>query len=83
MDLNHNPRTFLRLIEWFSEAQLLYPTIKNNKEVVCLFSDYCKKKIIWNYFFYLFEDEIQNMNKNCYSNFHKYTEAKSAFILAG
>ena len=30
----------------------------------------------------MFEDEIHNMNKTCYSHFHPYTEAKNAFILA-
>ena len=41
-----------------------------------------KKQILWNYAFDLFEDEIYNMNKICYINFHTYTEAKSAFILS-
>ena len=46
-----------------------------------MFSDSRKKKIIWNYAFELFEDEIHNMNKTCYRNFHTYIEAKSEFIL--
>ena len=74
--------TFPRLLEWFSEAQLLYPTIGNNKEVGFLFSGSCKKQIIWNYAFELFEDGIHNMNKTRYRDFHTYTEAKSVFILA-
>ena len=30
----------------------------------------------------MFEDGIHNTNKTCYSDFHPYTEAKNAFILA-
>ena len=41
-----------------------------------------KNKILWNYDFDIFEDEIYNMNKICYINFHAFTEAKSAFILS-
>ena len=70
MDLTHNVGTCLRIIEWFSEAQLLYLTVSNYKEVVCLFSDSCKKQILWNYDFCLFEDEIRNMNKTCHIDFH-------------
>ena len=47
-----------------------------------MFYDYFQKQIIWNYDFDLFKDEIHNMNKKRYSNFHSYTEANSAFILA-
>ena len=82
MDPTHNVGTFLRLIEWFSESQLLYPTISNYKEVGRLFSDSRKKHIPWNYAFKLFMDEIHNMNKTRYSYFFTYTEAKSVFILA-
>ena len=46
MDLTHNFGTFLHLLEWFSEAQLLYLAIINDKEVGCLFSDYPKKQIL-------------------------------------
>ena len=81
MDTTHNVRTFLCPIEWFSEVQLLYPEISNDKEVGCLFCDYRKNQIIWNYAFEMFEDEIHNTNKTRYSNFHTYTEAKSALIL--
>ena len=63
-------------------SDLFYPTISNNKELGCLFSDYCKKKVLWNYDFEMFEYEINNTNKNGYSNFHTYTEAKNMFILA-
>ena len=82
MDPTHNVGTFLRLLEWFPESQLLYPTISNEKEVGRLLSDSRKKHIPWNYAFKLFKDEIHNMNKTRYSDFHTYTEAKSAFILA-
>ena len=78
----HNVRTFLCLLEWFSEAQLLYPKISNDKEVKCLFYDYHKKQILWNYAFKLFKDEIHNMYKILYINFHIYTEAKNVSILA-
>ena len=47
-----------------------------------MFSDSCKNQILWNYAFDLFEDEIHDMNKTRYSNFHTYTEAKNKFILA-
>ena len=40
-----------------------------------------KKKILWYYGFYLFEDKIHDMNKNHCSNLHTYTEAKGVFIL--
>ena len=33
MDPTHNVRTFLHLLKWFSEAQILYLTISNDKEV--------------------------------------------------
>ena len=82
MDPNHNVRTFLHLLGWFSEAHILYPKISNDKEVGCLLSDSHKKQIIWNFYFKLFEDEIHNMNKTCYSDFHTYTEDKSVFILS-
>ena len=82
MDTTHNAGTFLRLLEWFSESQLLYPNISNNKEVGCLLSDKYKKHDLWYYLFNLFEDEIHNMNKTCYRNFHTYTEFKGAFILS-
>ena len=39
-------------------------------------------QILQNYYLDLFEDEIHNMNKTKYSDFHTYTKAKSAFILA-
>ena len=78
----HNVGTFLRLLEWFSEAQLLYPTIINNRESGCLLYDSWNKQILWNYSLELFQDEINNVNKNHYGDFHIYTEAKSAFILA-
>ena len=78
----HNVGKFLCLIKWFSEAQILYPTIYNDKEVGYLFSDYRNKQILWNCDFELLEDEICNMNKNRYSEFHTYTEDKSAFVLA-
>ena len=64
MDPTYNFGIFLRLLEWFSEAQLLYPPISNYKEVGCLFSDSCKKHILWYYAFEMFEDEIHNMNKD-------------------
>ena len=82
MDLTHNAGTFIRLLEWFSEAQLLYPKISNDKEVGCLLYDSRNKQILWNYYSKLFEGEIHNMNKTCYKNFHTYIEAKSEFILA-
>ena len=82
MDPTHNVGKFLRLLKWFSESQLLYPTISNKKEVDCLFYDYSKNHILRNYDFELSEDEIHNMNKNRYRNFHTYTEAKSASILS-
>ena len=63
MDPTHNVRIFLCLLERFSEAQILYPKIRNNKEVVWLLSDYWKKKILWNYAFKMFKDENHNMNK--------------------
>ena len=47
-----------------------------------MFSDSCKKQILWNYDFDLFEDEIHNMNKTRYRNFHTYTEDKNKFILS-
>ena len=47
-----------------------------------MLSDLHKKQIIWNYAFNLFEDEIHNMNKTRYSDFHTYVEAKSEFILS-
>ena len=64
MDPTNNVRIFLRLIECFSEAQILYPTISNNREVGCLFSDSFTKEVLWNYASELFKDEINNMNKN-------------------
>ena len=82
MDLTRNVGNFLCLLEWFSEAQLLYPTSSNDKEVGCLLSDSCKTQILCNYAFEVFEDEIHNKNKNRYSNFHRYTEAKSLFVLS-
>ena len=82
MDPTHNVRKFLRLLELFSEAQLLYPTISNDKEVGCLFSDSCNNHILWNYSLELFKYDIHNTNKTCYIDFHTYTEAKNAFILA-
>ena len=81
MDLTRNIGKFLRLLEWFSEAQLLYPTISNYKEVGCLFSNFRKKQILWNYAFDLFKVDIHNMNKTRYGYFHTYNEAKSALIL--
>ena len=63
MDPAHNVGTFICLLEWFSEAKLLYPTISNYKEVGCLFSDSCRNQILCYYAFELFEDEIHNMNK--------------------
>ena len=63
MDPTHNIGKFLRLLEWFSEAHLLYPTIIKNKEVGCLLYDSFKNQILWNYDFDLFVYEIQNMNK--------------------
>ena len=60
---------------------MFYPKISNNREVGCLLSDSWKNQIISNYDLDIFEDEIHNMNKTWYSNFHKYTEVKSAFIL--
>ena len=47
-----------------------------------MFSDFLKKKILWNYYFELFGDEINNINKTHYSDFHTYTETKSVFILS-
>jgi hypothetical protein len=82
MDSTHKVSTFLRLLEWFSEAQLLYPKISNDKEVGCLFSESRKKQILWNYAFENFKDEINNMNKTRYSDFNDYAEAKEAFLLA-
>ena len=82
MDPTHNVGTFICLLWWFSEAQILYPNIINDKEVGCLFSDTHKKHILCNYTFYLFKYDIHNMNKIRYSNFRTYTEAKSACILA-
>ena len=82
MDPTHNVGTFLWLLEWFSEAQLLYLMISNNKEVVWFSSDTCKKQIICNYTFELFEDEIHNVNQTRFSDFHTYAEAKIYFILA-
>ena len=82
MDPTHNVGKFLRLLEWFSEAQLLYPKIRNYKEVGCLLSNCRKKQILWNYAFDLFKGEIHNMNKTRCGYFHTYTEAKSVFILA-
>ena len=82
MDTTHYVGTFLFLLEWFSEAQILYPKISNDKGVGCLLSDSRKKQILWNYAFNIFEDEIHNMNKNQYGDFYTCTEAKSAFILA-
>ena len=32
-------------------------------------------------FFRMSEEEIHNMNKNCYSNLNTYTEDRNAFIL--
>ena len=81
MDTTHNAGTFLRLLEWFSEAQLLSPNTRNNNEVVCLLYDSHKKHILWNYAFDLFKGDIHNMNITLYGYFHTYTEAKSAFIL--
>ena len=81
MDLTDNVGTFLRLLEWFSEAQLLYPTIINDKEVGCLFSGSLKNQILCSYGFEMLEDEIHNMNKTQYSDFHTYTKAKSVSIL--
>ena len=63
MDPTHNVGIFLRLLKRVSEAQLLYPTIRNDEEVGCLFSDSCNNQILLNYAFELFEDEIHNMNK--------------------
>ena len=82
MDPTHNVGTFLRLLEWFSAAQLLYPKTSNDKEVGCLFSDSRKKQILRNYAFKLSEDEIHNTNKTWYSDFHRYTEANSVSILS-
>ena len=47
-----------------------------------MFSNSCKNRILCYYALELFEDEIHNMNKNCYSNFHVHTEDKSVLILA-
>ena len=55
MDLTLNVRAFLRLFEWFSEAQIIYPQIRNNKEVGFFLSDTHKKQIMWDYYFNLFE----------------------------
>ena len=63
MDPTHNVGTFLRLLKWFSEAQILYPTIGNDKEVGYLFFGSCKNHILWNYDFKPFEEDINNMNK--------------------
>ena len=82
MDPTHNFRTFFCLLEWFSEAQLLYPTIINDKEIGCLFSDSLNNKILCNYAFNISEDEIHDMNKTLYRNFRAYTEAKCAFVIA-
>ena len=46
MDLAHNVGKFLQLLEYFSEAHLLYPMISDNKEAVCSFSDSHKKQIL-------------------------------------
>ena len=59
MDPTHNVRTFLHLLKWFSEAQILYLTISNDKEVGWLFSDYRKKHILWDYAFNMIEDETR------------------------
>ena len=47
-----------------------------------MFSESRKKKVLCNYYFKLFGDEIYNMNKNQYIDFHMYTEAKSSCVLA-
>ena len=46
MDPTHNVGTFLCLLEWFSEVQLLYPTISSYKYIICLLYDSQKKQII-------------------------------------
>ena len=40
-----------------------------------------KKQILWYYDFDMFKDEIHNMDKTRYINFHMYTEAKCILIL--
>ena len=81
MGPTHNVGTFLHLLKRFSEAQLLYPKISNDKVVGHLFSDSCKKQILWKYDFDLFEDEIYTMNKNRYIDFQTFAETINAFIL--
>ena len=82
MDPNHKGRTFICLLKRFSEEQLLYLNTRKDKESGCLFSDLRKKQIISNYAFDMPKYDFININNTLYSDFHMYTEAKSAFILA-
>ena len=82
MGMTHNVGTFLSLIKWFSEAQLIYPNISNNREVGLFLSGIRKEQILWNYSSGVFEDEVHNINKTCYRYFHTYTEDKGAFVVA-
>ena len=63
MNPTYNVRKFLCLLKCFSETQLLYLKISNDKEFGCLFSNSSKKQILWNYAFKLLKDEIYNMSK--------------------
>ena len=82
MDPSHNISVFLRLLDWFSEAQLLYPKLDGDEEVGSLFTQTRKTNILWNYAFENFKDEINNMNKTRASDFRTFQEAKDAFLLA-
>ena len=82
MDPSHNLSTFLRLLEWFSEAQLLYPKVQGDDEVGKLFTSTRKTLILWNYAYESFKDEINNMNKTRPTDFATFKAAKEAFLLA-
>ena len=82
MDPSHNLSTFLRLLEWFSEAQFLYPKVQGNDEVGKMFTSTRKTLILWNYTNKSFKDEINNMNKTRPTDFATFKAAKEAFLLA-
>ena len=62
--------TLIDLLGCFSEAQLIHPIISNDKEVGYLLYDYINNKVLWNYDFKMYEDEIHNTNKTRYSQVH-------------